>query len=81
MSVTRSDITSYFSLSSVYCGDKYVAPDVPDFRSTSDDCGPAACLICRQDSGNEESIDAGSSFSSAPTMVGTPEAWVIPTTP
>jgi len=26
-------------------------------------------------------MDAGSSFSSAPTMVGTPEAWVIPTMP
>jgi len=81
MSVTCSDITSYFSPLSVYCGDKYVAPDVSDFRSTSDDCGSAACSICRQDSGNEESTDAGSSFSSAPTMVGTPEAWVIPTTP
>jgi len=81
MSVTRSDITSYFSPLSVYCGDKYVAPDVSDFRSSSDDCGSAACSICRQDSGNEESTDAGSSFSSAPTMVGTPEAWVIPTTP
>jgi len=38
-------------------------------------------LICRQDSGNEESTDAGSSFSVAPTMVGTLEPWVIPTTP
>jgi len=81
MSVTRSDITSYFSPLSVYCGDKYVAPDVSDFGSTSDDCGSAACFICRQDSGNEESIDATSSFSSTPTMVGTLEAWVIPTTP
>jgi len=81
MSVTRSDVTSYFSPLSVYCRDKYVASDVNDFRSTSDDCGSAACLICRQDSGNEESTDAGSSFSSVPTMVGTPEAWVIPTTP
>jgi len=72
---------SYFYLLSVYCWDKYVAPDVSDFRSTSDDCGSAACLICRQDSGNKESMDAGSSFSSAPTVVGTPEAWVIPTTP
>jgi len=81
MSVTRSDITSYFSPLSVYCGDQYVAPDVSDFRSTSDDCGSAACSICRQDSGNEESTDAVSSFSSAPTMVGIPEAWVIPTTP
>jgi len=80
MSVTRSDTTSYFSHLSVYCGDKYVAPDVCDFRSTSDYCGSTACLICRQDSGNEESTDAGSSFSSIPTMVGTPEAWVIPTT-
>jgi len=81
MSVTRSDITSYFSPLSVYCGDKYVASDVSDFRSTSDNCGSAACSICRQDSGNEKSTDAGSSFSSAPTMVGTPEAWEIPTTP
>jgi len=81
MSVTRSDITSYFSPLSVCCGDKYVAPDVSDFRSTSDDYGSAACSICRQDSGNEESTDAGSSFSSTPTMVSTPEAWVIPTTP
>jgi len=80
MSVTRSDITSYFSPLSVYCGDKYVTLDVSDFRSTSDNCGSAACSICRQDSGNEESMDAGSSFSSAPPMVGTPEAWVIPTT-
>jgi len=47
MSVTRSDITSYFSPWSVYCGDKYVAPDVTDIRSTSDDCGLAACSICR----------------------------------
>jgi len=81
MSVTRSDITSYFAPLSVYSGDKYVAADVSDFRSTSDDCGSAACSICRQDSGNEESTDAGSSFSSAPMIVGTPEAWVIPTTP
>jgi len=81
MSVTRSDITSYFSPLSIYCGDKYVPPDVSDFRSTSHDCGSAACSICRQDIGNQESTDAGSSFSSAPTMVGTPEAWVIPTMP
>jgi len=60
MSVTHSEITSYFSPLSVYCGDKYGAPDVSDLRSTSDDCGSAACLICRQDSGNEESPDAGS---------------------
>ena len=81
MSVTRLDITSYFSPLCVYCGVKYVAPDVNDFRSTSDDCCSPACLICRQDNGNEESTDAGSSFSSTPTMVGTPEAWVIPTRP
>jgi len=82
MSVTRSDITSYFSPLSVYCGDKYVTPDVSDFRSTSHDYGSAACSICRQDCGNEEITDAGSSLSSAPTtLVGTPEAWVIPTTP
>jgi len=61
--------------------EKYIAPDVSDFRSTSDDCGSAACSICSQDRGNEESADAGLSFSSAPTMVGTPEAWVIPTIP
>jgi len=81
MSVALSNITSYFSPLSVYCGDKYIAPDVSDFRLTLDDCSSAACSTCRQDSGNEESTDAGSSFSSAPTMVGTPEAWVIPTTP
>jgi len=45
MSVTRLDITSYFSLLSVYCGDKYVAPDMSDFGSTSDDRGSAAGLI------------------------------------
>jgi len=73
MLVTRSDITSYFSPLSVYCGNKYVTPDVSDLQSTSADCGSAACSICRQDSGNEESTDATSSFSSAPTMVGTPE--------
>ena len=81
MSVTRSDITSYFSPLFVYCGDKYDATDVSDFRLTLDDCGSADCSICRKDSGNEESMDAGSLFSSAPTMMGTPEAWVIPTTP
>jgi len=81
MSVTHSDIASYFSPLSVYCGDKYVAPDMSDFRYTSDDCGSDSCSICRQDSGNEESTDDGSSFSSAPIMAGTPEAWVIPTTP
>jgi len=81
MSVTRSDITSYFSPLSIYCGDKYVAPDVNDFPSTSDDSGSAASLIYRRDSGYEESTDAGSSFSSAPTIVGTTEAWVITTTP
>ena len=81
MSVTHSDIMSYFSPLSVYCGDKYVPPDVSDFRSTSDDCGSTSCSICRQDRGNEESTDAGSSFSSAPIIVGTPEAHVIPTTP
>jgi len=80
MSVTRSDITSYFSPLSVYCGDKYVTSDMSEYRSTSDDCGLPACLICRQDSRNQESSDAGSSFSSPPTMVGTPEAWVIRTT-
>jgi len=74
MSVTRSDITSYFSLLSIYCWDKYVAPDVGDFRSTSDACGLAACSICRQDSGNEESTDATWLFDSASTIVGTPEA-------
>jgi len=81
MSVTRSDITSYFSSLSVYYGDKYVAPDMSDFRSTSNDYGSAACSICRQDSAIEESTDASSSFSSAPTMEGSPEAWVIPMTP
>ena len=74
LSVTRSDITSYFSPLSVYCGHSYVASDMSDFRSTSDACGSATCLICRQDSGNEESTDAGSSFSSTPTIVRTPDA-------
>jgi len=80
MSVTHSDIISYFSPLSVYCVDKWVAPNMSDLRPTSDDCGSAACSICRQDSGNEESTNAGSSFSSPLTIVGTPEAWVIPTT-
>jgi len=48
---------------------------------TSDDCGGAVCLICRQDTGNEENMDVSLSFSSAPMMVGTPEAWVIPRMP
>jgi len=81
MSVTCSDITSYFSPLSVYCWYKYVAADVSDFRSTLDDCGSSACSIRRQDSWNEKSTDAGLLFYSAPTMVGTPEAWVIPTMP
>jgi len=51
-----------------------------DFRSTADYCGSAAYSIFRQDSGNEESSVAGSSFSSTPTMVGTLEALIIPTT-
>ena len=50
------------------------------FRLTSDFCGLATCSICRQDSGNEQSTDAASKLSSTPTMVGTPEAWVILTT-
>jgi len=54
---------------------------VIDSRATSDYCGSAACSIRRQGSGYEETTDAGTSFSSAPTMVGTPEAWVIPTMP
>ena len=74
MWVTCSDITSYFSPLSVYCGDNYVAPDMSDSQSTSDDCRSAPCLICTQDSVNEESTDAGLSFSSTPIMVGTPEA-------
>jgi len=80
MSFTHSDITSYFSLLSVYYRDKYVAPDVIVFRLTSDDCGSAPCLICRQDSGNKESMNPGSSFSSPPTIVSTRPAWVILTT-
>ena len=70
-----------FSPLSVYCGDKYVAPDVRDFRSTSEDSASAACSICGQDSGNEEGTNAGSSFSSAPTIVSSPEVWVIPMSP
>jgi len=38
-------------------------------------------MICRQDGGNEESTDVCLLFSSATTMVGTPEVWVIATTP
>jgi len=79
MSDTRSDIGSYFSPLSVYRGKKYVTPDMRNLPSTSDDCGSAACSICRQDSGNEKSTDAGLSFSYTPTMVGTPEVWIIPT--
>jgi len=81
MAVTRSDIRSYFSPLSAYCGDKNVVPDMSDFGSTSDDSSWAACSICRQDSGNEVSTDASSTFSSTHTMVGTPEAWVILTMP
>jgi len=81
MSFSPSDTTSYSSPLSIYCGDKYVVPDMCDFRSTSDGYGLVACLTCRQDSRNLKSTDAGSSFSSAPTMVGTTEAWVIPMIP
>jgi len=81
MLVTHSDITRYFSLLSIYCRNKYVTPEMSDFQSTLDDCGSATCLICRQDSGNEGSTDAGSLFSSIASMVGTPEAWVIAATP
>jgi len=72
---------TYFPHLSVYCVDKYVAPGISDLLSTLDDCSLAACSICRQVSRNEESTYASSSFSSAPTIEGTPEAWVIPTTP
>jgi len=81
MSVTHSDITSYFSQLSVYCVHKYIAPGVSDFRSSSDNCGSAACSIYLQDSGNKESTYAGSSVSSSPTVVGTLEVLVKPTTP
>ena len=81
MSVTRLDITSYFPPLPIYCGNKYLAPDVSDFQWTSHKYGSAAYLAYRQDSGNEESTDAGSSFSSTPTIVGTLEVWVIPTKP
>ena len=73
MLVMCADIRSYFPPLSVYCVDRYVALDVCDFRSTSNNCGSPACLICRQDSGTEESMNAGSLFSYATTMVGTPE--------
>ena len=66
---------------SVYCWDRYIVPDVSDIRSSLEDRSSAECSMFWQDSRNEKSTDAGSSFSSAPTMVGTPEAWVIPTTP
>jgi len=74
MSVTCAYITSYFSPLSVYYVDQYIPPDMRDFRSTSDDGCAAACTICRQDSGKEESTDAGFLFSSAPRMVGSPKA-------
>jgi hypothetical protein len=79
--VSRAEITSYFSPLSVFCGDKYVAPDVADFRSTADDCGSPACKICGQDELNEKCEGADLSFSSAPTAVGTPEGWIMPSTP
>jgi len=52
MSVIHLEIKTYFSPLSVYCLGKYVTLDMRDFRSISDACGLAACLICRQDSGN-----------------------------
>ena len=69
MSVTCSHITSYFSHLSVYCGDNYVTLNESNFLLTSGDCASVACLRCRQDSGNEESTNASSSFTSAPMMV------------
>ena len=45
MSVTRSDIISYFSPLSINCWEKYVVQDVSDFQSTSDDCSSAVFLI------------------------------------
>ena len=48
-----------------------------DFQSTSDNFGSGTCTICRQDSGNEESMDSGSTFSSASMILGTSEALVI----
>ena len=62
-------------------GDKHVTLNMCDLRLTSDDCPLAPCLICRQDSRNEESMNTSSSFSSTPTMVDTPEVWVIMTMP
>jgi len=62
MSVTRVDISSYFSPLSIYYRDNYIAPDISDFRSTSDDSGSAAFLNYRQDRGNKESTEPGSHF-------------------
>jgi len=45
-----------------------------NITSLQDDCGSAACSRWRQDSGNKESMDDGSSFSSPPMMVSTLEA-------
>jgi len=81
ISVTRSYITSNFCPFSIYCGDKYVAPDMRDFFSTLDGCSLAACSICSQNSSNEERTDSGSSFASASIMVDTSKAWVMLTTP
>jgi len=77
MIVTYSYITIYFSHLSLYCRNKNITTDVSDFRSTLDDSSLATYLICRQDSGKEESTYTGSLFSSTPEMVGTPEEWVI----
>ena len=52
-----------------------------DIRSTSDDCCLTTSSVCKQDNGNEESMNAGSSFSSAHTIIGTTKPWIIPTTP
>jgi len=77
MSVTRSNITSYFSPLSVHSGDKYVTTDMSDFQATLCDCSSATYSICRQDSGNQESIGTTSSFSFTATILGIPEVWVI----
>ena len=76
MSVTRLHILRFFSPLST-CGDKHVALDVRDFRSTSDDSVSPPYMICKRDSGPKKSTDASSSFFSPSTMVDTPEPLVI----
>jgi len=72
MTIIRLDITSYFSPLSMYYGYKYVSSDVSDFRSNLDAYASPAYSMCRQDSGQEESIDTCSFFSSSVIVGVTP---------